>query len=123
MTCTTLAVWLHVGAAFVSVVQPGVVRRNLESGRGGRLTRGQGRQGRRGRGAVSTASASAASAEVPSRWTITKFAAPVAALNLANFAMGSVDTAAVGQFGTTTQLAALAPGTMGMELGHTRVLQ
>ena len=54
-------------------------------------------------------------AEVPSRRGIVAFAAPVAALNLANFAMGSVDTAAVGTFGTTTQLAALAPGTMGME--------
>ena len=39
--------------------------------------------------------------EVPTRGTIVTFAAPVAALNLANFAMGSVDTAAVGRFGTT----------------------
>ena len=53
--------------------------------------------------------------ETPSRPKILAFAAPVAVLNLANFIMGSVDTAAVGTFGTTTQLAALAPGTMGME--------
>ena len=53
--------------------------------------------------------------EAPSRPNILAFAAPVAVLNLANFIMGSVDTAAVGTFGTTTQLAALAPGTMGME--------
>jgi len=53
--------------------------------------------------------------ETPSRPKILAFAAPVAVLNLANFIMGSVDTAAVGTFGTTSQLAALAPGTMGME--------
>ena len=53
--------------------------------------------------------------ETPSRPKILAFAAPVAVLNLANFIMGSVDTAAVGTFGTTTQLAAFAPGTMGME--------
>ena len=52
---------------------------------------------------------------VPTRKQIGAYAAPVAALNLANFVMGSVDTAAVGRFGSTAQLAALAPGTMGME--------
>jgi len=53
--------------------------------------------------------------DAPGRLDVLKFAAPVAALNVANFAMGSVDTAAVGRFGTTAQLAALAPGTTGME--------
>ena len=53
--------------------------------------------------------------ETPSRPKILAFAAPVAVLNLANFILGSVDTAAVGTFGPTSQLAALAPGTMGWE--------